>query len=329
MIYINNRCNNPCYNLALEEYFLKNVQVDEDVVVLWQNRKAVIIGRHQNAADQLNQEYAAKNDIELARRMTGGGAVYHDSGNLNYTFITTYTNGKNLDFKKFAEPIINALRNLGLKAELSGRNDILIDGKKISGTAQAGAGNKIMFHGTLMYDVNTEILNKVLNVNIEKIKSKGIKSIKNRVTNMKPYLPPDVGIEEIKNEIIRVISEKNDVREYFLTDNDKKIILDIVNQKYRTKEWIFGESREGELHNKKRFDGGEIEFNFSINSGCITSCRINGDFLGLYSVYDIEQKLNGCIYEYEMIKKRLLEVDIKDYFGSISVEEILNCIFDI
>lgn len=329
MIYINNKNQEPWYNLALEEYFLKNTDIDEDIVILWQNKNAVIIGKNQNVASQLNQKYAANQGVSIARRMTGGGAVYHDLGNLNFTFITNYDDGKKNDFKEFAEPIVDALENLGLNAELSGRNDILIEGRKISGTAQAVAGKRIIFHGTLMYDVNTEVLDSVLNVDIGKIKAKGIESIKSRVTNMKQYLPDDVGINEIKNEILNVISYRNGISEYCLTDYDKMSISELVEKKYHTTEWIFGESGEGEIHNRRRFDGGEVEFNFSINNGCIVKCKITGDFIGLYDVCDIECELNGCMYEYETVKNLLSEVDIKKYFGDISNEEILTCIFDI
>lgn len=328
MIYINNECQRPWYNLALEEYFLKEADIDEDIVVLWQNRKAVIIGRHQNTAAQLNQKYAAENGIDIARRMTGGGAVYHDLGNLNYTFITTFEKCETIDFRTFAEPVIEALGNLGLKAELSGRNDITVNGRKISGTAQAGAGKKIMFHGTLMYDVDTDVLSRVLSVDAEKIRAKGVDSVKSRVGNMKDHLSPSIGINDIKREILNVMSAREGVREYFLSDRDKKAITDLTEQKYSTEEWIFGESREGEFHNKKRFSGGEIEFVFSLNGGRIADCGINGDFLGLYSVDDVEKAVNGTLYEYEAVKNVISQLNISDYFGSITREEILECMFD-
>ncbi len=327
MIYINNECQNPWYNLALEEYFLKDAGINEDIVVLWQNRKAVIIGRHQNTAAQLNQKYAAEHDIDIARRMTGGGAVYHDLGNLNYTFITSYEKCETIDFREFAGPVIEALGNLGLKAELSGRNDITVNGRKISGTAQAGAGKKIMFHGTLMYDVDTETLSRVLSVDVDKIRAKGVASVKSRVGNMKDYLPANVGIDDIKREILNVMSSREGVREYFLSSENRKAITELTKHKYGTEEWIFGESREGEFRSKKRFPGGEMEFVFSLNNGCIADCGINGDFLGLYGVDDVEEVLNGTLYEYEAVKNVLFEMEIADYFGSITYEQILECMF--
>jgi lipoate-protein ligase A len=225
MLYIINNSIDPWFNLALEEVLMKDKSINDDIVMLWQNDNSVIIGKHQNTIEEVNQQFADSNSIKIARRTTGGGAVYHDLGNLNYTFITKYTNKEEVDFKKFAVPVVKALQSLGLNPELSGRNDILLDGKKISGTALACIGDRFMFHGTLLFDINIDTASKVLTVKADKIESKGIKSVKSRMTNIKPYLP-DLTINSFKENIISSF-EKNS--ENFVKRNINQSEIDRVN----------------------------------------------------------------------------------------------------
>lgn len=179
-------------NLALDEYAMKHIDVKEDFFFLWQNEPSVIIGKNQNAVEEVNQEFINERNIHVARRVSGGGAVYHDFGNINYTFIIGVDDPGKVNYKKYVQPIIDALKVMGVTAEASGRNDITINGLKISGNAQRMANGKLMHHGTLIYDVNLEDMVKALNVAPDKIVSKGVKSVRSRVTNIKTFYPTTI-----------------------------------------------------------------------------------------------------------------------------------------
>lgn len=327
MLCVKNDCVDPWYNLALEEYLLKQKSINDDIICLWQNANSIIIGRHQNAVTQINQGAANKYKVKIARRMTGGGTVYHDLGNLNFTYITNYTKDSEVDFKIFAIPVIDALRRFGVNAQLSGRNDITVDGKKISGTAQAGIGNRILFHGTLMYDVDMCILEEILNIDKAKIEGKGIDSVKSRVTNLIDYLPANVNISCLKQAILESFSKDNDLVEFIMDNTAVDEIKALKENKYAKDDWIFGKSREGNINNKLRFTGGEIGVTIQTDFGEIVDCQFYGDFLGIYSVGEIENSLKGKLYKYETIEAELSKYNLKDYFGAIQIDEILSCIF--
>ncbi len=328
MKYIINDSVDPWFNLALEEYFLRQ-KTREDLVCLWQNDNSVIIGRHQNTANEVNQEVADQEHVKIARRTTGGGAVYHDLGNLNYTFITNFNLDapQNVNFKVFAQPVIEALASYGLQAELSGRNDILLDGKKISGTAQACIGNRFMFHGTLLYDLNSDMAQKVLSVSKEKVESKGVKSVKSRIGNIKPYLPEGTGILELKEKIASAFAKNEGFERYTLSEKDLYEIQKLRKEKYATKEWIFGESRIAGIHNKARYPGGELECTIELDHGSIKDIKFYGDFLGIYGTDEIEKILQNTLYEVSEVRQKIEQKKINLFFGDITTDNVLECMF--
>lgn len=198
MISIRNESKDPHFNLALEEYVFYNFDPNEEYVILWQNEPSVIIGRNQNTIEEINAKFIKEHNINVVRRMSGGGAVYHDLGNLNYTFIINSDKDVISNFKKFTEPIVSALAKLGVKAEFSGRNDITIDGKKFSGNAQHYANNRLLHHGTILFNSDLAVVQEALNVKIDKLKSKGVKSVRSRVTNVYPYLKEKLLLKSLK-----------------------------------------------------------------------------------------------------------------------------------
>jgi lipoate-protein ligase A len=327
MKYITNNSFNPCYNLALEEYVLKRLPAD-DYIILWQNEPTVVIGKHQNAIEEINSTYIKEHGINVVRRITGGGAVYHDQGNLNFSFITRVKNRELLDFKSFTLPVVNALGKMGIEAELSGRNDITIEGKKISGNAQYMYKDRILHHGTLLFDSDLDVVSNALNVKADKIQSKGIKSVRSRVANIKEFLKTDMDINEFKKTIFYYLAFGKTMEEYRLNVEDIEEINRLVNTKYTTWEWTYGESPKFNLKNSKRFSGGKVEILLNIAEGFISECRIFGDFLSLTGVEAIENKLIGIKYQEEDISAVLDSFELSDYFGSISKNEILSCFFD-
>lgn len=328
MIYIENSSTNPFFNLACEEYCLKTLDLEDDIVMLWRDDNSIIVGKHQNTIEEINGRYVAENNIRVARRITGGGAVYHDLGNLNYTFIVRIDRADMLDMKKYGLSVVKALAKMGITAELSGRNDITIDGRKFSGTAQAVHKNRLLYHGTLLFDSNMEVLSKALNVKLDKIESKGVKSVRSRVTNIKEHLREDYGIMEFKRILLQYLFEGETYKEYVLTDHDIEQIKALEQGKYSTWDWNYGESPRCNLSNSKRFPGGKVEVCMNITDGVIDSCRFYGDFLGSSGVEDVERLLVGKRYDRNEVGSALDTVDLTGYFGNITRDELLSCIFE-
>ena len=330
MLTIINEKTDPRYNLALEEYVLKKLPKDNDYILLWQNEPAIIIGRNQNTHEEINSKYVKEHNIHVVRRISGGGAVYHDFGNLNYTFVTNNTRDNLNNFRKFTEPVIKALNSLGVKAEFAGRNDILIDGTKFSGNAQTYYRDRMYHHGTILFDADLDMVAKVLQVKLEKIESKGIKSNRSRVTNILPYLEKPMTIKEFQNYLLTFILGTEDIesKTYHLTEEDYQNIDKLMKEKYATWEWNFGENPDFALTKEKRFAGGKVSFRLDVSEGYIKNVKIFGDFFGKTEVSKLEQVLKGVKFERESVEKLLDIITIEDFFYNITKEDIISLLFD-
>ncbi len=284
--FINNTSTDPNYNLALEEWLMKNC--DDDVFILWQNSPTVVIGRYQNAYAEVNIPFAEKNGISVVRRISGGGAVYHDLGNLNFTFIIK-DEGDGIDFVRFLTPIKEALASLGIETEISGRNDLLMNGKKISGSAQCRKFGKVLHHGTLLIDVDADMLSNVLNVSAEKLSSKGISSVRSRITNIKDVYP-EIEINAIKE----ALTERLCGVRLELTESEIAEVMVLADEKYSSWEYVFGNSKALSKTVTKRFDGGSIEISFDAENGIIKDINIRGDFFADGEISMLEESLIGC-----------------------------------
>lgn len=329
MKYIENNSIDPRYNLALEEYAFKNLDSKDDYVILWRNGPSIIIGKNQCTLEEINSQYVTENNINVVRRITGGGAVYHDLGNLNFSFITKVGNLEKIDFKKYTYPIINALGKLGVKCELSGRNDLTLDGKKFSGIAQSSIRGRLLNHGTLLFNSQLDILSKALKVKKEKIESKGIKSVRSRVTNINDYLKSDIDILEFRDLILKYLSEyeESPIKEYELTKEDKDGINSLMQNKYNTWEWNFGKSPKFNYKNIKKFDVGFLDVRANVEDGLIRDCKIYGDFFGTEDVKKLEEILIGLKFQRDSVNDALKDTEITRYFGKVSKEDFLNLLF--
>ncbi len=312
MIFIDNQSIDPYFNLACEEYLLENAK--DDVFMLWQNRDSVIIGRNQNTLSEINYDYVKENDIAVVRRLTGGGAVFHDLDNLNFTWILKDGGEWFSNFEKFTEPVISALSKFGVKAELSGRNDILCDGRKISGNSQIKYKGKLMHHGTLLFNSDVNKLTSALNVSKEKIKAKGVKSVKSRVANINEF--SDVTIEEFKNEIFNG-------KAVFLSDREREEINTLKEKKYSTWEWNFGYSPKYNYSDKKYLKCGLTEINMTVKDGIISDMKIYGDFFEKQPLFKLEEKINGRKHERGELLKLFCEDSPENYILGITTEEFL------
>lgn len=327
MKYIDSQSHNSYFNLALEEHILKNKDFKEDIVFLWQNTPTIVVGNNQNTIEEINLPFVKENKIRVVRRLSGGGAVYQDMGNLNFTFIKCLDETSNLDIKKFALPVVEALNKLGVPAQLTGRNDISVEDRKISGNAQRLFKNKLLHHGTLLFDSDLEVMVKVLQVGVDKIQSKGIKSIRSRVTNLKPYFGQQITFQDFRSSILRELFWEGKIEQYYLSEGDLIEINRLVDTKYGTWEWNFGYSPPYSIKNSRRFPAGKVELFIDVNKGIIKSCQIFGDFLSLCDISEIEKALQNKHFKTETIENTLSQFNLKHYFGDITLPELMTVFF--
>ncbi|MBN8233664.1 lipoate--protein ligase [Halobacillus kuroshimensis] len=333
MLFIDHEgINDPRINLAIEEYALKNLDINETYLLFYINEPSIIIGKNQNTVEEINTNYVEDNGIHVVRRLSGGGAVYHDLGNLNFSFITKDDGDSFHDFAKFTKPVTEALKKLGVNAELSGRNDITAeDGRKISGNAQFSTRGRMFSHGTLMLDSEIENVVSALNVKTEKIKSKGIKSIRSRVANISEFLEEPISMEEFKHLILRYIFDVEDVKDvpqYKLTAEDWDNIHKLADERYKNWDWNYGRSPKFNIQHTKRIEGaGSYDVRLDVSKGTIQNAKVFGDFFGVGDIHVIEDTLIGCRYERQAISEALDEVDISYYLGKISKEDFLNILY--
>lgn len=329
MLFIDNKgITDPRINLAIEEYALKHLNIDETYLLFYINRPSIIIGRNQNTIEEINSDYVDEKGITVVRRLSGGGAVYHDLGNLNFSFITKDDGDSFHNFKKFTQPVVETLEKLGIHAELSGRNDILAEGKKISGNAMFSTKGRMFSHGTLLFQSEMDHIVSALKVKKDKIESKGIKSIRSRVGNIADFLKEPMSVEEFRSFLLQnIFKETGKVTEYVLTETDWEKIHEISEDRYQNWEWNYGKSPKFNLQNSHRFPVGSVDIRLEVNRGIIENTKIYGDFFGVGEVADIERKLTGTRYEKEAISRVLDEIDVRHYFGNVTKEEILALIY--
>jgi len=321
MLEIINQSHDPFFNLALEEYLLNRRDIKEDIFLLWQNRPVVVVGRNQNTLEEINLEYIRTHNIEVVRRISGGGAVYHDLGNLNFTFIADERKSATLNFTRFTAPVIQALAQIGIKAENQGRNDITIEGKKFSGNAQCIMHGRVMHHGTILFDTNMKDMQEALNVDQDKIASKGVKSVRSRVTNIKDYLSEPISIEEFKEILSSTIDQNREIRE--LTPTELAAVNALRENKYLRWEWVYGSSPPFNVHKSARFDWGKIDFRIDVKKGIIANCKIYGDFFTTGTPGLLEQALIGIPYRQKDLHQALESINISTYIPGANLDDIL------
>ena len=328
MLEIINLNADPFYNLALEEYCLDHF-LQQDIFILWQNMPAVIIGRNQNTREEINSSYVKEKDIKVVRRLSGGGAVYHDRGNLNFTFIVNEGPGaRGFDFTRFTRPVITALAQLGVQAEDNGRNDITIAGKKISGNAQYRRKNRLLHHGTLLFASDLQQMVQALDAPPEKILSKGVKSIRSRVTNIAEHLPAPMDIMTFKHILTATIFSGRQQEQYCLSATEVQAVKQLQQEKYENWEFVYGSSPPFSIEKKARFDWGSIKIQLNIKNGRIKTAAIYGDFFADKDVEELAWKMGGLKYEESSLKTFLDKMDIADYLPAATKEDFIRLLID-
>ena len=329
MIYYISKTHDTAFNIALEEYCFKQLKDEDEIFLLWINEPSIIVGKYQNTIEEINTEYTREKGIHVIRRISGGGAVYHDLNNLNYTIISNGRSGEEFDFKSFSQPVLDALDSLGVKAEFTGRNDLEIDGQKFCGNAQYVRNGRIMHHGCLMFDVDTSVLADALKVSKDKIESKGIKSVRSRVTNIKDHLPnQDMTVQDFVAALKKYMSEKYEMTDFVATKEDEAAILAIQEENNNSWDWVYGKNPDFNIKRNRRLKTGKIEANIMVEQGVITNIKFYGDFFGVMDVEDIAKKLVGVKYQKEDIQKVLEQIDINSYFLGATLEEVVDILVD-
>jgi lipoate-protein ligase A len=312
------------YSFAAEEFIMKNAEFDDEYFMFWRTNPCLMIGRFQNTVEEINQKFAEENHIEITRRNSGGGTVYTDPECWQFSFITFKKNGKAKNFQEFTKPVLDALKNLGAAAEFTNRNDLTIAGKKFSGNAQYATENRFLHHGTLLFNTNIDNLVLSLKISEDKIISKGIKSVRERVNNLKPFLTdPQMSSTEFRNNMIALI--KGDMETVRFNEKHIESIEEIENTKFRTWEWNYGASPEFNISKSHRFAGGKLEVQLMVKSGVVRDCKIYGDFFCSGNINHIQDAVIGCKYEKEAIAQALTQTQSSDMLYLINAEELLSC----
>ena len=329
MLCIVDSTTDPYWNLAAEEYLLTSLS--EPVFRLWRNAPSVIVGRYQNAAAEINSEYVRTRGIPVVRRLTGGGAVFHDLGNVNYTFIDRKVEGEDTAamFRRFTAPVISALRSLGVEASLEGRNDLVISGRKFSGNAVCVHGGRVLQHGTLLFSASVADLSGALNTRPEKFIGKSVQSNRSRVTNISEHLPSrhrSMSVEEFITYLQDHIADSTDTLRGY-TAQEMAAIDRLCREKYSTWQWNYGNSPRYGLNQTRRFPWGFIEVSLDVSGGLIRSCSIRGDYFFTRPTEEVERVLTGLPHSYNAVRCALAALPLAEYFGPVSPEDLTALFF--
>ena len=327
MLFVDNQeTTDPRLNLAIEEHLLRNVRLVEPLLLFYINAPSVIIGRNQNSVEEIDPDFVRQNKIQVVRRLSGGGAVYHDLGNLNFSFIT---HGKQdlHNFDKFTRPVVDVLQSLGVDAALQGKSDLFVDGKKISGNAQYASMGRMFSHGTILFDTNLENMLRAINPRQAKIESKAVQSVRSFVTNIREHLPEDMNIDQLRQALLVGIFGEGKIPVYPLTDSDWEQIQEIATQRYMTWDWNYGRSPASNIQKSEKLPIGTLDARIEVDKGRIQAIKIYGDFSGVQDVASLEMRLTGLRYDREVIEKALTGTDLEPYFGPLDNETFLNLLF--
>lgn len=327
MLFVDNQnITDPRHNLALEEFLLRHVRIEEPILLFYVNEPSVIIGRNQNTLEEVDPEYVKENGIHLVRRLSGGGAVYHDLGNLNFSFITQGQRDLH-NFARFTEPVIRVLNEMGLQAELRGRSDIFAAGKKISGNAQYASRGRMFSHGTILFDSDLAELLKAINPRQLQIESKAVQSIRNHVTNIRELMPEDMDITQFKQTLLHGIFAADEIPTYELSASEWEQVAQITAETYNSWEWNIGRSPKFNVQKTERYPVGKIDCRIDVEKGRIQGLKIYGDFAGKKEVAELESYLIGVRYDRDSLQSALANQNLNPYFGVLESDTFLDLLY--
>lgn len=327
MQYIQSPSTDPRWNLALEEYVFSYMDPSEEYFMLWQNHNTVVIGKNQNTIAEINTEYIEKHGISVVRRLSGGGAVYHDLGNLNFSFIANAEKLNEINFKRFCVPVVRTLQQMGIPAEINGRNDMVIDGKKFSGNAQYTKNGRVLHHGTLMFRSDLNVVSAALNPDKSKLQSKGIASVSSRVCNISDYLPTEVDLEQFKKCLLQNIMCADMPEAYRFSETELHEIKRIKNERYDQWQWNYGFSPRYQVTKQQRIEGcGTIQISADVDKGILKDIEFFGDFFDYGNLDKLRDILRGCSIHHEALSAVLRDNPPNLYIRGLSPEDLIKLI---
>lgn len=323
--YLDLTTTDPSYNLAMEQYVFDCLPRDRMYFMLWQNDNSIIVGKYQNTLSEINLEAVERRGIRVVRRLSGGGAVYHDMGNLNFTFITDAASGTALDMKLFCQPVVRTLAALGVHAEVNGRNDITIDGKKFSGNSQYLRQGRVMHHGTIMFNSDLSVVSEVLQVDPTKFQTKGVRSVRSRVTNVADHLDRPVSLPEFRRILLENILRENPGQPYPLTPKDLAAVEKLREERYAAWDWNYGQSPACTVLRRRRVEGcGLVEAYISVDSGLISAIAFRGDFFSAVEPEELAPRFVGRTPDQAGFAAALEGVDVSRYFAGLQNDQLIE-----
>jgi lipoate-protein ligase A len=318
----------PTLNLALEEYALLNLDLADSYVLFYVNRPSIIIGKHQNTIEEIDADFVHEHDIAVVRRISGGGAVYHDLGNLSFSFITRYTPQRFNNYAEFTGPVVEALRELGVAAERTGRNDIVVDGRKVSGNAQVVRGERMFSHGTLLLSSNLDDVTHALKPKAGKVESKGIQSVRSRVANISEFLPAPLPMDDFRAALLaHLFPGGGPLPTHEFSDADRRAIEALADAKYRTWDWNYGESPPFNLQRTRRYPSGEVDVRLFVEDGIVKTIRFFGDFFSSREMPELERCLTGVRYRRDDLADALRLAQAGSFVSGVSESDLLSLIY--
>jgi lipoate-protein ligase A len=329
MLFIDNGNNHDAsFNLALEEYCLLNLPIDESYLLFYVNAPSIIIGKHQNTVEEIDTDFVHERGIRVVRRISGGGAVYHDLGNLNFSFIRRFQPEHFNNYREFTGPVVAALHELGVQAELTGRNDILVDGRKVSGNAQAVRRDRMFSHGTLLFRSELEDVVHALKPKPGKMISKGIQSIRSRVVNIGDFLPASMDMQAFRMALLRHLFPGHTTPpQYELSKKDLAQVQDLAESKYRSWDWNFGESPAFNLQRVQRFPIGEVDARLLVEQGHVRNAKFYGDFFSQRDIADLEHALSGIRYHPDELRTAMHTVKAGEILEGVSMDDLVKLLY--
>lgn len=323
--YLDLTTTDPSYNLAMEQYVFDCLPRDRMYFMLWQNDNSIIVGKYQNTLSEINLEAVERRGIRVVRRLSGGGAVYHDMGNLNFTFITDAASGTALDMKLFCQPVVRTLAALGVHAEVNGRNDITIDGKKFSGNSQYLRQGRVMHHGTIMFNSDLSVVSEALQVDPTKFQTKGVRSVRSRVTNVADHLDRPVSLPEFRQILLENILRENPGQPYPLTPKDLAAVEKLREERYAAWDWNYGQSPACTVLRRRRVEGcGLVEAYISVDSGLISAIAFRGDFFSAVEPEELAPRFVGRTPDQAGFAAALEGMDVSRYFAGLQNDQLIE-----
>lgn len=323
MQYIESTSTDPRWNLALEEYVFSHMDPSREYFMLWQNHNTIVVGKNQNTIAEINTRFVQERNITVVRRLSGGGTVYHDLGNLNFSFIADAEHLNEINFKRFCLPVVKTLQSLGVPAEVNGRNDMVIAGRKFSGNAQYTKQGRVLHHGTLMFSSDLGVLSGALNPSKEKLRSKGIASVSSRVCNISEFLPEGVTLAQFKQALLHNILGTDEPAAYVFSKEEQDRIRSLKARRYDLWEWNYGYSPRYQIVKERRFDGcGTLQLSVDVDKGQIRDIQFLGDFFDYGNLDSLAQLLQGCSIRYDALTERLQHTSADTFIKGLSNESL-------